>query len=55
MIIKESLIEDGTPLQHIIRRVCENSVWHKEVEVKQFQKCPECNSESYHLGVMKVE
>jgi hypothetical protein len=31
-------------------RICE-SEWHKEIELKSFQKCPECNSEAYHKVV----
>ena len=32
------------------KRVCE-SRWHKEMVLKEYQACPYCQSESYHLGL----
>ncbi len=36
--------------EKILRRICE-SEWHKEIELKSFERCPYCNSIAYHKGV----
>lgn len=33
------------------KTICE-SEWHEQVELKQFEKCPICDSESYHKAIV---
>lgn len=38
-------------IEYVTKRICESN-WHKEIPLKQFEKCPICKSTAYHRVVI---